>query len=47
MKDYDHGIDVWSLGVIMFRLLCGDLPCEDDDKDKLAYRIVKSSVHYN
>ena len=29
-RDYTHAVDTWALGVIVFVLLCGCLPFDDD-----------------
>mmetsp|Transcript_2278 Transcript_2278/g.2217 ORF Transcript_2278/g.2217 Transcript_2278/m.2217 type:complete len:187 (-) Transcript_2278:208-768(-) len=42
MKNYDHAIDVWCLGAILYRLLSSNLPYEDDDNQRLAFRIAKT-----
>jgi len=34
-------VDIWSLGIIMFALLCGYLPFDDPDTQKL-YRKIKA-----
>lgn len=33
-------VDIWSVGVIMFALLCGFLPFEDPDTSKLYKKIL-------
>jgi 5'-AMP-activated protein kinase, catalytic alpha subunit len=41
-KDY-HGlkVDIWSCGVILYAMICGFLPFEDPDTNKLYGKILK------
>jgi len=39
-KMYDHRIDIWSLGVIMFELLVGKTPFDDPSVNNI-YRKIK------
>lgn len=34
-------VDIWSSGVILFTLMCGYLPFEDNDTSKLYEKILK------
>ena len=48
-KKYDgFNIDVWAIGVILFAMLCGYLPFEDDenDNDVLFGQIIKNKIDY-
>jgi 5'-AMP-activated protein kinase catalytic alpha subunit len=40
-KSYDGlNVDIWSCGVIMYALLCGYLPFEDPNTNKLYKKIL-------
>ena len=50
-KKYDgFGIDIWSIGIILFAMLCGYLPFEEgkgDNKNELLFKnIVKCKINY-
>ena len=48
-KKYDgFNIDIWAIGVILFAMLCGYLPFEDDenDNDVLFGQIIRNRIDY-
>ena len=41
-KDYNPlQVDIWSCGVILYAMICGFLPFEDPDTNKLYSKIMK------
>ena len=39
-------IDIWSTGIILFAMICGYLPFEDNDNEALFCKILKCKIYY-
>ncbi|XP_027870520.1 serine/threonine-protein kinase 33 isoform X1 [Xiphophorus couchianus] len=45
-RGYSHWCDVWSIGVIMFMLLCGEPPFHSKSKERLLKKIMCKEVQF-
>ncbi|KAK8866782.1 Serine/threonine-protein kinase brsk2 [Tritrichomonas musculus] len=43
---YDSSVDIWSLGVIVYILLCGFRPFESDDRYELYQQVTSGTVEF-
>jgi serine/threonine protein kinase len=44
--EYDHKVDLWSFGVIIYFLLCGSFPFDDTDLDRIIRRIINGEFKF-
>jgi non-specific serine/threonine protein kinase len=42
-RKVDHRTDIWSLGVVLFEMLCGQLPFQGENEQALSYSILNES----
>lgn len=47
-KNYNKSIDIWSLGVIVYFLICGNYPfsSKDNDINKIAMEIIRGEIKF-
>ena len=46
-QPYTKSIDVWSIGIVTFFLLCGYLPFDDENTEELLRKIIKDPIPFD
>ena len=44
---YNKEVDIWSLGIILFYMLCGHLPFKGDNQSDIADKIVNDNLEFD
>jgi calcium-dependent protein kinase len=44
---YDNGCDIWSLGIILYILLCGYPPFEGDNHKEIFHHVLNQKLRFN
>lgn len=45
-KPYSYEVDMWSLGIIIYRMISANLPFEDDSEDMQLKNTIKKHVNF-
>lgn len=45
-RDYDHSVDLWSIGILAYELITGATPLCKSSKETLMRKIIKSRVDF-
>lgn len=46
-KDYDQKIDIWSLGVIFYKLLSGQSPFKGTSMEEIVAETLKKNINFD
>lgn len=47
MKDYTEKCDIWSAGVVLYIMLCGEPPFNGNNDEKIIEKIKKGEYSFN